>query len=234
VRATCATAGTDCANSGPRMISAPSSTPAARPAARPAGVPVVLDQELDVRILEFGQRHLGGVLHRLRGEPALPAAESGRIRPTLTRRCQRSRLLRRPAVPARRRAERIGELAEALLHAGAGRRAAARRAAAKRAPPGRARRLGPGRSLGLTRAQHAALFLTTVLGPVRTHLRKTRRIQAYCRQIVNQNKRLMTLTAALRLARRRPLANAMFPPPIWRKRQSPLAKIVIMRAKPPR
>jgi len=32
---------------------------------------VILDQELDVRILEFRQRHLGGILHRLRGDAGI-------------------------------------------------------------------------------------------------------------------------------------------------------------------
>ena len=32
---------------------------------------VILDQELDVRVLEFRQRHLGGVLHRLRGDAGI-------------------------------------------------------------------------------------------------------------------------------------------------------------------
>ena len=32
---------------------------------------VVLDQELDVGVLEFGQRHFGGVLHRLRGDAGI-------------------------------------------------------------------------------------------------------------------------------------------------------------------
>jgi hypothetical protein len=32
---------------------------------------VILDQKLDVRILEFRQRHLGRVLHRLRGDAGI-------------------------------------------------------------------------------------------------------------------------------------------------------------------
>ena len=32
---------------------------------------VILDQKLDVRVLEFRQRHLGGVLHRLRGDAGI-------------------------------------------------------------------------------------------------------------------------------------------------------------------
>ncbi len=32
---------------------------------------VVLHQQLDVRILEFGERHIGGVFHRLRGDAGI-------------------------------------------------------------------------------------------------------------------------------------------------------------------
>ena len=32
---------------------------------------VVLDQELDIGILEFRQRHLGGILHRLGGDAGI-------------------------------------------------------------------------------------------------------------------------------------------------------------------
>ena len=32
---------------------------------------IVLDQQLDVRIVEFGEREFGGVLHRLRREPGI-------------------------------------------------------------------------------------------------------------------------------------------------------------------
>jgi hypothetical protein len=32
---------------------------------------VILDQKLDIRILEFRQRHLGRVLHRLRGDAGI-------------------------------------------------------------------------------------------------------------------------------------------------------------------
>ena len=74
--------------------------------------------------------------------PALPAPDSGRIRPTLT--CPvptATRLLRRPRRPLRT-GERIGELAESLLHAGAGAKQGRAENKANRRPPGRSRRLG--------------------------------------------------------------------------------------------
>ena len=56
-----------CRNSGPRMISAPSSSACCVPCLAPCGrAGVVLDQKLDVGVLEFRQRHLGRVFHRLR------------------------------------------------------------------------------------------------------------------------------------------------------------------------
>src|SRR6202011_2882480 len=37
------------------------------------GPAVVLHQKLNVRILELGERHVGGVLHRWRADPAIAA-----------------------------------------------------------------------------------------------------------------------------------------------------------------
>ena len=45
---------------------------------------IVLDEQLDRRAVELGDGHLGGVLQRGAGPPALPAAVSGRIRATRT------------------------------------------------------------------------------------------------------------------------------------------------------
>ena len=75
--------------------------------------------------------------------PALPAPDSGRIRPTLI--CPvptATALLRRPRRPLGLRAERIGKLAKALLHAGAGPEQGRTENEADRRPPGRSRRLG--------------------------------------------------------------------------------------------
>ena len=72
VRATCATDGTESANSGPSDDLGAFVDRLLRDllrALRAAGV--VLDQELDVGILEFRERHLGGVLHRLRGDAGI-------------------------------------------------------------------------------------------------------------------------------------------------------------------
>ena len=84
-----------CANSGPTMISAPSSiacVAAWRAAVRIAGV--VLDQKLDIRIGEFGERHLGGVAHRLRREPGIARRRQRQDQRDLDLR--RRRPLRRP------------------------------------------------------------------------------------------------------------------------------------------
>ncbi len=66
------TARTDCANSGPRMISAPSLIACLRAGLRALRrAAVVFHQQLDVRILEFGERHFGRVLHRLRRDAGI-------------------------------------------------------------------------------------------------------------------------------------------------------------------
>ena len=127
------------ANSGPRMISAPSLERllgALLRALRAAAI--VLDQELDVGILEFRQRHLGGVLHRLRGDAGIAGGRQRQDQADLDLPgADRERLLLRAGGPGvGLRAERIGKLAKALLHAGAG--AEQRRAEnqADRRPPG--------------------------------------------------------------------------------------------------
>ena len=146
-RVTCAVAGTDDANSGPRMISAPSSSAcwdgllrALRAAA------VILDQKLDIGIEEFRQRHLGGFLHRFRRD--------GRIARRRQRQNQtdldlpgtdRNRLLRRSRGIVRGlRTERIGKLAQALLHARASAKHRRAQNQAKRGPPGCLRTRNPG------------------------------------------------------------------------------------------
>ena len=58
---------------------------------------IVLDQELDVGILEFRQRHLGGILHRLRGDAGIAGGgqrqDQADLDPPVA---DRLRLLRRP------------------------------------------------------------------------------------------------------------------------------------------
>ena len=49
-------------------------------ALRRAGV--VLHQQLDVRFLEFGERHFGGVLHRLRGDAGIARRRQRQDQPT--------------------------------------------------------------------------------------------------------------------------------------------------------
>ena len=44
---------------------------------------MILDQELDIRILEFRQRHFGGVAHRLRGEPGIACRRQRQDQPDL-------------------------------------------------------------------------------------------------------------------------------------------------------
>jgi len=92
-------------------------------ALRTAGI--VLDQKLDIGILEFRQRHFGGVLHRLRGNPGVTRSRQRQEQPDLDlTAADRQRLLGRAGRSWRRagllRTEWIGELAKALLNPGAG------------------------------------------------------------------------------------------------------------------
>src|SRR5262249_15706108 len=85
VRATCATGGTDAANSGPRRISAPSSTACCAPACAPDGEP----PSSLIRIWMFGFWNSASAISAAffmdcAATPALPDADSGRISPTLT------------------------------------------------------------------------------------------------------------------------------------------------------
>src|ERR1700754_4869367 len=85
VRATCATAGTEAANSGPRRISAPSSTACCAPACAPEGDP----PSSLIRIWMFGFWNSASAISAAffidcAATPALPEADSGSINPTLT------------------------------------------------------------------------------------------------------------------------------------------------------
>src|SRR6201994_3049074 len=85
VRATCATAGTEAANNGPRRISAPSSTACCAPACAPDGEP----PSSLIRTWMFGFWNSASAISAAffidtAATPALPDADSGRINPTLT------------------------------------------------------------------------------------------------------------------------------------------------------
>ena len=74
---------------------------------------VILDQQLDVRILEFRQRHLGGVLHRLRGDAGIAGGRQRQDQADLDLPgADRERLLLRAGRSARAAdgAERVGKL----------------------------------------------------------------------------------------------------------------------------
>ena len=59
------------------------------------GAAVILDQELDVGAVEFDQRHLGGVLHGLRGDAGVAASRQRQDQPDLDLSgADRDRLLR--------------------------------------------------------------------------------------------------------------------------------------------
>src|SRR5262245_60253330 len=84
VRATCATAGTEAANSGPRIISAPSLTACCAPALAPCELPA----SSLTRSWMFGFWNSASAISAAffidcAATPALPAPDSGRIRPTL-------------------------------------------------------------------------------------------------------------------------------------------------------
>src|SRR6185437_5409986 len=84
-RATCATEGTDRANSGPRMISAPSLTACWAPACAPCGLPPSsLTRSWMFGFWNSASAISAAFLIDCAATPALPDADSGRIKPTLT------------------------------------------------------------------------------------------------------------------------------------------------------
>src|SRR6185312_13595015 len=85
VRATCAVAGTDAANNGPRMISAPSSMACCAPCCAPWAEPA--SSLISSWIFGFWNSDSAisaAFFIDCAATPALPAADSGRTRPTLT------------------------------------------------------------------------------------------------------------------------------------------------------
>src|SRR3974390_2474807 len=84
VRATCAVDGTDSANNGPKMISAPSSSACCAPWAAPCGLPP--SSLIRIWMLEFWNSAIAisaAFFIDCAATPALPEADSGRISPTL-------------------------------------------------------------------------------------------------------------------------------------------------------
>src|ERR1700744_1755964 len=84
-RVTCATDGTDNANNGPRMISAPSPTACCAPCCAPCGLP----PSSLTRSWMFGFWNSASAISAAffidcAATPALPEADIGRIKPTLT------------------------------------------------------------------------------------------------------------------------------------------------------
>ncbi len=162
---------------------------------------VILDQKLDVGILEFRQRHLGGVLHRLRGDAGIAGGRQRQDQADLDLPgADRERLLLRPGRSGDLRAEpelRLCCTPEQAPSRGAPR---IRPTAVRRVAPG-SRWIRRSR-LAIERAHHRLSSLdrprsarTSASGPTWRSW-----IQAYCRRIVNQNKRIMALAAPLPVA----------------------------------
>ena len=122
-------------------------------ALRTAGV--ILDQKLDIGILEFRQRHLGGVLHGLRGDAGIAGGRQRQDQSHLDLPGARNERLLNRSRGTRLRTERIGKRAQALLHARAGPEQGCAEDQANRRPPGCPRRLTLGRQrFGFGRTHH--------------------------------------------------------------------------------
>src|SRR5882724_7117654 len=201
-RATCAVAGTDNANSGPRMISAPSSSACCVPWLALCGLPPSsLIRSWILGFWNSASAISAAFFIDCAATPALPAPDSGRINPTLTwpvpatsgccagpvgPGCELNglenelRLCCRPEQAPSRGAPRI------------------RPTAVRRVVP-EGRDLGR-LSLGFRGPTIASLLLTDRNRPgLQTSERPGGWIQAYCRRIVNQNKRIKALRGRRRL-----------------------------------
>src|SRR6476646_9995114 len=85
VRASCAVAGTDNANNGPRMISAPSSSACCVPCCAPCGLPASsLIRSWILGFWNSASAISAAFFIDCAATPALPLPDSGRITPTLT------------------------------------------------------------------------------------------------------------------------------------------------------
>src|SRR3954465_5690478 len=84
-RVSCAAAGTDTANNGPRIISAPSSSACWVACCAPCGLPASsLISSWTLRLWNSASAISAAFFMDCAAPPALPAADSGRISPTLT------------------------------------------------------------------------------------------------------------------------------------------------------
>src|SRR3954451_16816325 len=207
-RATCAVAGTEGANNGPRMISAPSSSACCAPCCAPCGLP---PSSLNSSWMLGFWNSASAISAALRidcaATPALPAADSGRMTPTLTcpvpATCGGCGAPEGPdddvpngLVKWLRLAEQAPSSGAPKIRPSALRRVAPEaRGVAGPGPEGPDRRdpdvKGPETgSSGLT---IAFLLSTGRAGPRLSANDQDGWIQAYCRRIVNQNKRFLVL-----------------------------------------
>src|SRR3984957_4201879 len=190
-RVLCAVAGTDSANSGPRMISAPSSSACWVPCWAPCGLPPSsLIRSWMLGFWNSASAISAAFFIDCAATPALPAADSGRINPTLT--CPvptASGCWVGPAGPASG-CELLNGLENELRLCCTLAQAPSR--GAPRIRPTAVLRVAPeGWDLGLSGPAIASLPLTDRHRPGRPPPGdQAWWIQAYCRRIVNQNKRI--------------------------------------------
>src|SRR6202166_1065325 len=188
-RASCAVAGTDSANSGPRMISAPSSSACWVLWPAPCGLPPSsLIRSWMLGFWNSASAISAAFFIDCAATPALPAADSGRINPTLT--CPvptASGCCVGPAGPASG-CELNGLENELRLCCPLAQ--APSRGAPRIRPTAVLRVAREGWDLGLSGPTIASLPKADRQdGPPPGD--QERWIQAYCRRIVNQNKRIM-------------------------------------------
>src|ERR1700688_3863381 len=196
-RASCAVAGTDSANSGPRMISAPCSSACCVPWPAPCGLPPSsLINNWMLGFWNSASAISAAFFIDCAATPALPAAESGRINPTLT--CPlptASGCCVGPDAPA------SGCEPNGLENCPKLRATSPEQAPSRGAPsskPTAVRRVAPEGfcpecgDLGLRGPTIVSLLLTDRDRPERPlGYRSGGWIQTYCRRIVNQNKRFI-------------------------------------------
>src|ERR1700738_593251 len=213
VRVSCAVAGTDDANSGPRMISAPSSSACWVPCCAPCGLPP--SSLIRSWILGFWNS-ASAISAAFRidcaATPALPAADSGRINPTLT--CPvpaTSGCCGGPEGPGEapnglenwlRLPEQGPSSGGARIKTSAGPRGGPEGGRFAVPVPEGPDLKGPavkGPDGGLSGLTIAFLLSTGPHGPRLPANDQDGWIQAYCRRIVNQNKRFLVLRRPRRL-----------------------------------
>src|SRR5436190_15216836 len=215
-RVSCADAGTDNANSGPSTISAPSASACWVPCCAPCALPPSsLIRSWTLGFWNSASASSAAFFIDCAATPALPAAESGRIRPTLT--CPvptESGCCCGPAGPASGCGPPNGlenwlKLCCTLAHAPS--------SGAPRIRPTAVRRVAPDEEdLALSGPTIVSLLLTDRDRPGIHRMRGW--IQAYCRRIVNQNKRMMAprRVAGCRDLTSQPLSKHRRPTARWR------------------